>query len=79
MASRLERIQGTPKRNDVASDLDSQIEGMLRRFEVDEQHTVERRDHQITSERDIIMHFRVTRKACSCGWRGEWFRIRSTT
>ncbi len=37
-----------------------------------------RQGHEITIERDIRCHFPVRRESCSCGWRGEWSRIRST-
>jgi len=31
------------------------------------------------SERDILSHMPVERSTCVCGWRGEWYRIRSIT
>ncbi len=36
------------------------------------------RNMNCETERDIRCHFPVSRKTHSDGWRGEWFRIRST-
>lgn len=51
---------------------------MVSRSQVDIEHSQKREGHAITKEREIICRFRVERKSCTCGWRGEWYRIRTT-
>lgn len=78
MASKLERFQPSAQQQQSAVAIDARNAEILRKFAVDDEHKVDRLEHEIAKERQVTGGSRVERKACSCGWRGEWFRIRST-
>ena len=48
------------------------------RMREDKFHEQASEGHFLTEERDIVCRMPVKRSACTCGWRGEWFRIRSS-
>jgi len=62
----------TPKR----LDLDEEAKRIEAKFAEDDAHKATREGHQLFEERDTVIGFDVKRNACSCGWQGEWRRVR---